>query len=150
MSITDIISVLNFLILLGIVGYLIVINKYLDKNDIVDYVSKIFKISEKNLKKDLHIFLEEVKNKYTINQNEILNILNQQQEEVEKLKQAIVNEALAFKKYCQDRVKTQEEIIKQTENRLQEAQKHIAKLENMLLKCRKKLKKANYDNETTQ
>ena len=85
MSITDIISVLNFLILLGIVGYLIVINKYLDKNDIVDYVSKIFKISEKNLKKDLHIFLEEVKNKYTINQNEILNILNQQQEEVEKL-----------------------------------------------------------------
>jgi len=150
MSITDIISVLNFLILLGIVGYLIVINKYLDKNDIVDYVSKIFKISEKNLKKDLHIFLEEVKNKYTINQNEILNILNQQQEEVEKLKQAIVNEAFAFKKYCQDRVKTQEEIIKQTENRLQEAQKHMAKLENMLLKCRKKLKKANYDNETKQ
>ena len=46
MSITDIISVLNFLILLGIVGYLIVINKYLDKNDIVDYVSKIFKIRQ--------------------------------------------------------------------------------------------------------
>jgi len=61
MSIADILSILNFLILLGIVGYLIVINKYLNKNDIVNYVSQIFKISKANIKQDLYLFLEEVK-----------------------------------------------------------------------------------------
>jgi septal ring factor EnvC (AmiA/AmiB activator) len=145
----DILSILNFLILLGIVGYLWVINKHLNKNDILEYVAQIFKISEANLKQDLYLFLKEVKEEYENHQNEILKLLQEQQEEVEKLKKTIVNEAQAFKQYCQDRINTQEKIINQTENRLQEAQKQIAKLENMLSKCRKKLNKAKNGNETS-
>jgi len=140
MSVADILSVLNFLILLGIVGHLIVINKYLDKNDIVNYVSQIFKISEANLKQNLHMFLNEVKKEYTKHQEEILQILQKQQKEVEKLNEVISKEAQVFQKYCQERLKTEEQLIKQTENRLQEAQKYIAKLENLLSKCKKKLK----------
>ena len=149
MTFADIISGLNFLILLGITSYIWAMNKYLDKNDILKYIAKIFKISEKNLKQDLYIFLQEVKDEYTNHQKDILNLLQEQQKEVEKLKKIIINEAQAFKQYCQDRVNTQEEIIKQTENRLQEAQKHIVKIENMLSKCRKKVKRLKNENETS-
>ena len=149
MTFTDIISGLNFLILLGITGYIWAMNKYLDKNDIVNYVAQIFKISKAEFKQELHIFLEEVKKEYKNNQDEILKLLQEQQKEVKMLKKVIISEAQTFKQYCQDRVNIQEEIIKQTENRLQEAQKHIAKIENMLSKCRKKVKRLKNENETS-
>ena len=149
MSIANILSILNFLILLGIVSYLIVINKYLDKNDIVNYVSQIFKISEANLKQDLHIFLKEVKEEYTKHQEGILQALQKQQKEVEKLNEIISKEAKVFQKYCQERLKTEEQLIKQTENKLQEAQNYIAKLENLLSKCRKKIKRIKIENKIT-
>jgi len=139
MSIADIIVGLNFLILLGIVGYLIGINKYLNKNDIVDYISQIFKISKANLKQDLYLFLEEVKKEYSNHQNEILKLLQEQQEEVEKLKKVIINEGSAFKQYCQDRIKTQEEINQLIEKRISDSQKFIAMLENKLDTLRRKV-----------
>lgn len=139
MSIADIIVGLNFLILLGIVGYLIGINKYLNKNDIVDYISQIFKISKANLKQDLYLFLEEVKKEYSNHQNEILKLLQEQQEEVEKLKKVIINEGSAFKQYCQDRIKTQEEINQLIEKRISDSQKYIAMLENKLDTLRRKV-----------
>jgi septal ring factor EnvC (AmiA/AmiB activator) len=149
MTFTDIISGLNFLILLGIVGYLLAINKYLNKNDIVDYVAQIFKMSEANLKQDLYLFLEEIKEEYKNHQNEILKLLQAQQKEVERLKKIIMNETQIFKQYCQERVNTQEKIIKQTENRLQEAQRYIAKIENMLSKCRKKVERLKNEAKAT-
>jgi len=150
MSMADILSALNFLILLGIIGYLMVINKYLNKNDIVNYVSQIFKISEANLKQDLNMFLNVVKEEYTKYQEEILQTLQKQQKEVEKLNEIILKEAKVFQKYCQERLKAEEQLIKQTENRLKEMQKYIAKLERTLSKCRKKVKRMKIENEITR
>ena len=149
LKMTAILTGFILLILIGIVIYLYIMHKYLDKNDIVEYIAQIFKISEANLKQDLHIFLGEVKKEYSNHQEEIIELLKQQKEETEKLKKAIINEATVFSKYCQERINTQEKIVKQIEDRLQESQKQIAKLENMLEKCRKKVKRLKNDNETT-
>jgi len=149
MSIADILSILNFLILLGIVGYLIVINKYLNKNDIVNYVSQIFKISKANIKQDLYLFLEEVKKEYTNHQNEILKLLQEEQKEVERLKKTIINEASAFKQYCQDRIKAQEEINQLIEKRISDSQKHIAMLENKLDTLRRKIGRLKNETKTS-
>jgi len=132
MSISDILLAINTIILFGIVAYIYAINKYLNKNDIVSYVAKIFEISEANLKQDLYLFLEEVKKEYSNHQNEILQLLKQQQKEVEKLKKVIINEGLAFKEYCQDRIKAQEKINQLIEKRISDSQKHIAMLEKKL------------------
>ena len=146
LKMTAILTGFILLILVGIVIYLYIMHKYLDKNDIVDYIAQIFKISEANLKQDLYLFLEEVKEEYYNHQKEIIQLLKQQQEETEKLKKVIINEATIFKEYCQERINTQEQIVKQIENRLQESQKHIAKLENMLSKCRKKVERLKNEN----
>jgi len=119
MSISDIFIMIDTIILFGIVAYIYVINKSLNKNNIVDYVSKIFKVSRANIEKDLEDFLEEVKKEYSNQQNEILKLLQEQQKEAEKLKKAIINEALAFKQYCQDRIKAQEEINQLIEKEFQ-------------------------------
>ena len=149
MSIADILSILNFLVLLGIVGYLIAINKYLDKNDIVNYVSQIFQISKSNIKQDLYLFLEEVKKEYTNHQNEILKLLQEEQKEVERLKKTIINEASAFKQYCQDRIKAQEEINQLIEKRISDSQKHIAMLENKLDTLRRKIGRLKNETKTS-
>jgi len=149
MSIAAIWSIVNTILLLGIIGYLTVINKYLNKNNIVDYVSQIFKISGANLKQDLYLFLEEVKKEYSNHQNEILKLLQEQQKEVEKLKKVIINEGSAFKQYCQDRIKTQEEINQLIEKRISDSQKHIAMLENKLDQYKRKIERLKNGNETT-
>ena len=137
MSISDILIAINTTILIGIVSYLYIVNKYLDKNDIVNYVAKIFKISEDNLKQDLDLFLEEVKKEYTYHQEEILKLLQEQQEEVEQLKKIIMNETTVFKKYCQNRITFQENFIKEFETKLQNATNKISQLENQLKKGKK-------------
>ena len=149
MSIAAICSIVNTILLLGIIGYLIVINKYLNKNDIVNYVSQIFKISEANLKQDLYLFLEEVKKEYTNHQHEILKLLQEEQKEVEKLKKAIINEASAFKQYCQDRIKAQEEINQLIEKRISDSQKYIAMLENKLDTLRRKIGRLKNETKTS-
>ena len=149
MSIAAIWSIVNTVLLLGIIGYLIVINKYLNKNDIVDYVSQIFKIREVNLKQDLYLFLEEVKKEYTNHQTEILKLLYEEQKEVEKLKKAIINEASAFKQYCQDRIKAQEEINQLIEKRISDSQKYIAMLENKLDTLRRKIGRLKNETKTS-
>jgi len=149
MSIAAIWSILNTILLLGIIGYLIVINKYLNKNDIVNYVSQIFKVSRANIEKDLEDFLEEVKKEYSNHQNEILKLLQEQQKEAEKLKKVIINEALAFKQYCQDRIKAQEEINQLIEKRISDSQKHIAMLENKLDTLRRKIGRLKNETKTS-
>ena len=149
MSIAAIWSILNTILLLGIIGYLIVINKYLNKNDIVNYVSQIFKVSRANIEKDLEDFLEEVKKEYSNHQNEILKLLQEQQKEAEKLKKVIINEGLAFKQYCQDRIKAQEEINQLIEKRISDSQKHIAMLENKLDTLRRKIGRLKNETKTS-
>jgi len=149
MSIAAIWSILNTILLLGIIGYLIVINKYLNKNDIVNYVSQIFKVSRANIEKDLEDFLEEVKKEYSNHQNEILKLLQEQQKEAEKLKKVIINEGLAFKQYCQDRIKAQEEINQLIEKRISDSQKYIATLENKLDTLRRKIGRLKNETKTS-
>lgn len=148
MSISDILLAINTIILFGIVAYIYAINKYLNKNDIVSYVAKIFEISEANLKQDLYLFLEEVKKEYSNHQNEILQLLKQQQKEVEKLKKVIINEGLAFKEYCQDRIKAQEKINQLIEKRISDSQKHIAMLEKKLDQYKRKVEKLKNETKT--
>ena len=149
MSIAAIWSIVNTLLLLGIIGYLIVINKYLNKNDIVDYVAQIFKTNKSNLKRDLDLFLKEVKKEYTHHQEELLTLLQEQQKEVEQLKKIILNETEVFKKYCQNRITFQENFIKEFETKLQNATNKISQLENQLKKCRNKLKKVKNGTKTS-
>lgn len=146
---TSILVFSNTVILLGIVTYLFIMHKYLNKNDIVEYVAQIFKISEANLKQDLNIFLQEVTKEYQNHQNEIIQLLKEQQEEVEKLKKVITNEAKAFKQYCEDRITFQEKFIKNMEIKLQDATNKISQLTNQLQKCKNKLEKAKNDSKTT-
>ena len=148
MSISDIFIAIDTIILFGIVAYIYVINKSLNKNDIVDYVSQIFKVSRANVEKDLEDFLEEVKKEYSNHQNEILKLLQEQQKEAEKLKKVIINEGLAFKQYCQDRIKVQEEINQLIEKRISDSQKYIAMLENKLDTLRRKIGRLKNETKT--
>jgi len=149
MSISDIFIAIDTIILFGIVAYIYVINKSLNKNDIVDYVSQIFKVSRANVEKDLEDFLEEVKKEYSNHQNEILKLLQEQQKEAEKLKKVIINEGLAFKQYCQDRIKVQEEINQLIEKRISDSQKYIATLENKLDTLRRKIGRLKNETKTS-
>jgi Mg2+ and Co2+ transporter CorA len=150
MSFNDILLIINTGLLFSIVGYIYVINKYLNKNDIVEYVSQIFKSSETNLKQDLYLFLEEVKKEYSNHQNEILKLLQEQQKEVEILKKVIINEGSAFKQYCQDRIKTQKEINQLIEKRISDSQKHIAMLENKLDQYKRKIERLKNDKKNNK
>jgi hypothetical protein len=145
MNMADILSALNFLILLGIVGYLISINKYLNKNDIVNYVVQLFKSSKADLKQELFNFLTDVKEEYTSHQNEILKLLQEQREEAEKLKKVIINEGLVFKQYCQERIEAQEKINNLIEKRISDSQKYISFLEKRLDQCKRKIERLKND-----
>ena len=149
MNIATLWSIINTILLLGIIGYIFLIHKYLNKYDIIDYVSQIFKVSRKNLRKDLHLFLEEVKKEYSNHQKEILKLLEEQQEEAEKLKKAIINEGRVFKQYCQERIKSQEEINQLIEKRISDSQKHIAMLEKKLDKCKRKIERLKNESKTS-
>ena len=149
MNIATLWSIINTILLLGIIGYIFLIHKYLNKHDIIDYVSQIFKVSRENLRKDLHLFLEEVKKEYSNHQKEILKLLEEQQEEAEKLKKAIINEGRVFKQYCQERIKSQEEINQLIEKRISDSQKHIAMLEKKLDKCKRKIERLKNESKTS-
>jgi Mg2+ and Co2+ transporter CorA len=150
MSFNDILLIINTGLLFSIVGYIYVINKYLNKNDIVEYVSQIFKSSEANLKQDLYSFLEEVKKEYSNHQNEILKLLQEQREEAEKLKKVIINEGLVFKQYCQERIEAQEKINNLIEKRISDSQKHIAMLENKLDQYKRKIERLKNDKKNNE
>ena len=149
MNIATLWSIINTILLLGIIGYIFLIHKYLNKHDIIDYVSQIFKVSRENLRKDLHLFLEEVKKEYSNHQKEILKLLEEQQEEAEKLKKAIINEGRVFKQYCQERIKSQEEINQLIEKRISDSQKHIAMLEKKLDQFKQKIERLKNENKNS-
>lgn len=149
MNLSNILLAINTIILFGIVAYIYAINKYLNKNDIIDYVSQIFKISRTNLQEELNSFLEEVKKEYSNHQNEILKLLQEQQEEAEKLKKAIINEGRVFKQYCQERIKSQEEINQLIEKRISDSQKHIAMLEKKLDHFKQKIERLKNENKNS-
>ena len=149
MSIAAIWSIINTILLFGIISYIFLLHKYINKNDIVNYVSQIFQINRKNLEKDLEIFLEEVKHKYKIHQNEIIELLKEQEKETEILKKTIEEETKIFKKYCEERVEFQEEIVNHIIKKLNNATKKISQLKGQLVKCKRKIERLENDTKTS-
>jgi len=88
MSIATIWSIVNTIFLSGIIIYIFLLHKYLNKNDIVDYVSQIFRVNRKNLEKDLEVFLQEVKKEYKTNQDEIIGTFTRTKRRSRKIKKS--------------------------------------------------------------
>ena len=150
MNVNNILLALDTIILIGIIFYIYSISSYVSKNFILEHISQIFKHNEANLKQEFYLFLEDVKEEYSKHQNEILKLLKEQETETERLKKVIKEEKLAFKKYFQDRIETQEKINKQIENRISNSQKHIAMLEKKLSQSKRKIERLKNENVRTE
>ena len=69
--------------------------------------------------------------------------------EANKLNKTITSERIVFKQYCQERIKSQEEINQLIEKRISDSQKHIAMLEKKLDQFKQKIERLKNENKNS-